>query len=356
MLHTRIEYIEIIEIIIVLNFSVFQEPQSDCNLACTKKHHLNGSRESASLLENHQPQPQLHQVRIRKASLARPTNLGLQSEGPHVQSIGGPSPPKYNRFEQLLKTLVGRKVSKEAIPAAAPNASAATTTATAPHPSHPLTNVPITTAPTSILHNQNVPLLLGSPDTRISRSPSEHTLIRKDRSSLASTTSLNHVQQRLWSVMPLLRREGSCTSLHTIKANPLVHQSGMKKCETVLALTRSSGNLEPIKPLNRLRSPSMATCSRCSSLLSLAANGSRYSLNLNHGNFIPIGDDATDLPTTSLSSSSGSSSRTSSTLIATCKLCLADVQPDKLTKLTQCGCEFCTEVCLLLICFHRELL
>lgn len=288
-----------------------------------------------------------------------------------------PPPSKYNRFEQLLKSLVGRKVSKETTPQslAATNASTTTTTtttipATAPTTTetYPVSTVSslsnsqtITVQPTSVLHNQNVPLLLSSPEIRISKSPSEHNLIRKDRPPAASTTSLNSVQQRLWSVVPLLRREGSCSSLQTDKSNPIVHQSGMKKCQTVLTLSRSSGNLEPIKPLNRLRhSPSMATCSRCSSLLSLAANGSRYSLNLANGGFIPIGSsnvtEKSSFPRSATQTSmmpSGSAvvpitveitTTDGPTTISTCKLCLADVQPDKLTKLTQCGCEFCTEV------------
>lgn len=325
-----------------------QETTSNYNLACTKKQHDNGSRESASLLEGHGPQPQLHQTRIRKTSgVLRPTNLNLQSEGPHVQTLGGPAPSKYNRFEQLLKTLVGRKVSKESATTGMTPTSATTATVAAP----PSTNPTITTAPSPLFQNQNTPLLISSPEIRISKSPSEHNLLRGDRPPTTSTTSLNSVQQRLWNVMPLLRREGSCTSLQPDKANPVVHHTGMKKCETVLALSHSSNNLEPIKPLNRLRnSASVATCSRCSSLLSLAANGSRYSLNLAHGGFIPIGGpniaDKTSLLRASTHSSitpSGSAAPVAN-VAATCKLCLADVQPDKLTQLTQCGCEFCTEV------------
>lgn len=302
-------------------------------------------RESASLLEGHQPQPQIHQSRLPKASIVRTSNLSLQNEGPLVQTTGGPSPPKYNRFEQLLKSLVGRKVSKDAsqTPLTSPvNGSV-----------QPMTAAPITTAPApTLFQSQNMPLLIASPEIRISKSPSEHNLIRNGRPPAASTTSLNSVQQRLWSVMPLLRREGSCTSLQGDKTHPTVHHAGMKKCQTVLALSRSSNNLEPIKPLNRLRhSPSMATCSRCSSLLSLAANGSRYSLNLSHGGFMPIGSscatEKSTIPRSATQSSispSGSSPTSSPTSLSTCKLCLADVSFDKITKLTQCGCEFCTEV------------
>lgn len=159
----------------------------------------------------------------------------------------------------------------------------------------------------------NQPLLpsssVQSPEIKISRTPSAHNLttalFRNDKcvnkclmstSSSASTTSLNAaVHQRLWSVVPLLRREGSCASLNQQTIKPLIHQqrsdAGLKKCETVSALTHSQTTVsfEPIKARNRLRhSPSVATCSRCSSILSLAANGSRYSLNIANGGFVPI--------------------------------------------------------------------
>ncbi|CAO1327865.1 unnamed protein product [Diamesa hyperborea] len=132
----------------------------------------------------------------------------------------------------------------------------------------------------------------------------------------------------------------------------------MRKCETVLALTHEpvhrtstastsvtttkrshsksiSSLLEPIKPLNRLRnsrscyinnhhsnsSTAQTQCSRCSSLLSLAAvGGSNYSLNTTNSSFVPM------------------------TLKFSCKLCLAEYTThDKITKITSCGCSFCTE-------------
>lgn len=319
-------------IVSLIAFSFHQQGSNTyCNLASTKNSFHTGSAESTSLLEGNQPQPKIHQVQVHKASFARSAELGDQPEGP--QSNGGPSPPKYNRFEQLLKNLVGRKVLKETNPSTNATTTAKTTTSSS-----------ATTTQTSILHKQNVPLLLGtSAEVQIMRTPSEHTLIRKDSTLLASTTSLNQVQQRLWSVVPLLKRDGSSTSLY---ANKTSDRSGMRKCETVLALTHSTSNLEPMKPLNRLRSPSI-TCSRCSSLLSLAANSSRYSLHyLNGTNFDPSGtnDAANAIATTSTTSPSINSSRASLLSTAVCKLCLADVRPNKRTKLSQCGCEFCTEV------------
>ncbi|KAJ6640971.1 putative E3 ubiquitin-protein ligase, partial [Pseudolycoriella hygida] len=277
------------------------------NLAYAKKQ-TNGLRESTSLLEtNHQLQPQIHQTRVRKIGAIRPPSLNIQQEGPQIQlTSGGPAPKcstepylkeKRNRFEQLIKTLVGRKVSRE----------------------------PIT------------PPLLPSPEIRITRSPSEHNLIKSDKLT-SSTSSLNSVQQKLWSVVPLLRRNDSCISLHQAKSSPVAHHSGLKKCQTVLALTRSSSNLEPIKPQNRLRH-STSTCSRCSSLLSLAANGSRYSLNLSHGAFVAVG--CNDKMATNAMPSAQSIAAPVATFV--CKLCLGDFVSEKSTRIKQCGCLYCSE-------------
>lgn len=96
-----------------------------------------------------------------------------------------------------------------------------------------------------------------------------------------------------------------------------------------------SSFLEPIKPLNRLRNnASIGTCSRCSSLLSLAASGSRYSLNVSNGGFVSIngGDKSPSI---------------SDTIEFSCKLCLGEVKQDKSTKIENCGCSFCTEVSFL---------
>ncbi|XP_050073587.1 uncharacterized protein LOC126561465 [Anopheles maculipalpis] len=292
------------------------------NLAGLRNHHLaNGTHESVSLLEQHSPQ-------IVPSRATRPTSLGGSGQGlrrgpsswiqsspmvptsgvatgggvgggvgggggngnggessPHTGALSGPVPRK-RRFEAFLKNLVGRRPSKEPPPAAPP-----------PPP----------------------PPLLSSPEIKISKSPSEHNLAEITRSRLnISTTSLSSVHQKLWSVVPLLKRDVSCTSLASPKTTPLLLDSqcassgecaggpglltlggmkagagvsgGLRKCETVLALTNAtSQTLEPIRPLNRLRNcASVATCSRCSSLLSLAAAGSRYSLNASNGAFVPV--------------------------------------------------------------------
>ncbi|XP_039480368.1 uncharacterized protein LOC120444626 [Drosophila santomea] len=169
----------------------------------------------------------------------------------------------------------------------------------------------------------------ASPEIRITRTPSEQDVVLRDpsgrqlanghgRGSLSisgSSSSLNVVQQKIWHIM---RREGSASSLHQEKSQSIVQYTGLRKCETVLALTRqsqshghvhgltqsrsqghslavhgsgifSSGGVEQIRPLNRLRNSvssinGVGTCSRCSSLLSLAASGSRYSLS---NGFVP---------------------------------------------------------------------
>uniref|UniRef100_A0A182YNQ5 Uncharacterized protein n=1 Tax=Anopheles stephensi TaxID=30069 RepID=A0A182YNQ5_ANOST len=295
------------------------------NLAGLRNHHLaNGTHESVSLLEQHSPQ-------IVPSRATRPTSLGGSGQGlrrgpsswiqsspmvptsgvgtggggggggivgggvggggnngessPHTGALSGPVPRK-RRFEAFLKNLVGRRPSKEPPPPAAP-----------PPPPPPL---------------------LSSPEIKISKSPSEHNLAEITRSRLnISTTSLSSVHQKLWSVVPLLKRDVSCNSLASPKTTPLLLDSqcassgecaggpglltlgglkgggvsgGLRKCETVLALTNAtSQTLEPIRPLNRLRNcASVATCSRCSSLLSLAAAGSRYSLNASNGAFVPV--------------------------------------------------------------------
>ncbi|XP_050091826.1 mucin-19 [Anopheles aquasalis] len=312
------------------------------NLAGLRNHHLaNGTHESVSLLEQHSPQ-------IVPSRATRPTSLGSSGQGrrggrpsswmqsspmvtvpappaprpetiptvpssgggtgattgagnltetssPHTGSLSAPVPRK-RRFEAFLKNLVGRRPSKEPPSHQAP-------------PPPPL--------PPAVL--------LPSPEIKISKSPSEHNLAELERNRLhVSTTSLSSVHQKLWSVVPLLKRDVSCNSLASPKTTPLLmfdgYQSpanqvatgtkltagsggsgklggpaagvgGLRKCETVLALTGSSASqtLEPIRPLNRLRNcASVATCSRCSSLLSLAAAGSRYSLNASNGAFVPV--------------------------------------------------------------------
>lgn len=247
--------------------------------------------------------------------------------GHHATAYGVATGSKYNRFEQLLKNLVGRKVSREPSQTIVPSLSTtaiigskvAVNTVVQSHTSNGTRtfcssndavtsqnylDVDISCASKSddfAIESQqlNQPLIVTSPEIKVSRTPSVHNLFRTDKclmsTSSASTTSLNAtMHQRLWSVVPLLRRDGSCTSLNQNISKPLIYQQsnvGLKKCETVSALTHSqtTSNFEPIKPRNRLRqSPSVVTCSRCSSILSLAANGSRYSLNIANGGFVAI--------------------------------------------------------------------
>lgn len=247
--------------------------------------------------------------------------------GHHATTYGIASGSKYNRFEQLLKNLVGRKVSREPSTMIAPSLSTSSiignsiiNTVAQSHSNSNGTKPTMYSSNDTITSQKysgddisctskciddyneqqlNQPLLATSPEIKISRTPSAHNLYRNDKcvmsTSSASTTSLNAtMHQRLWSVVPLLRREGSCASLNQNSAKPLIIQRsdvGLKKCETVSALTHSqtTSNFEPIKAKNRLRqSSSVATCSRCSSILSLAANGSQYSLNIANGGFVAI--------------------------------------------------------------------
>jgi E3 ubiquitin-protein ligase RNF144 len=270
----------------------------------------------------------------------------------------------------------------------------------------------------------------SSPVQKVKKSPSEHDLLEqlpshnpdpcgsmmslnKERLYNKSTASLNStslsmVHQKLWSVVPLLNRKdggNSCSNLLDNESG--VRRSNMRKCETVLALThepllrrqqpstsgakshsKSINNLlEPIKPLNRLRNSKSCyvshetdsssgggrpqACSRCSSLLSLAAIGSSYSLNTDgafvlkssckhhrHHESTPVLDDdssssshnliANDFNKIEPYESCGSKmalARKLSTTKFTCKLCLGECSSDeKMTKIASCGCSFCTEV------------
>ncbi|KAH8280389.1 hypothetical protein KR018_005416 [Drosophila ironensis] len=214
---------------------------------------------------------------------------------------GGGQLPRRRRFENFIKSLVGLKASSGSARNSGGNAA------------------------TERERERERP---ASPEIRITRTPSEQDVVLRDpagrqqlanghqqqgRSSLSisgSSSSLNVVQQKLWHIM---RREGSASSLHQEKSQSIVQYTGLRKCETVLALTKSqsqsqghgaglsqsrsqghslavhggsgifsSSGVEQIRPLNRLRNSvssmnGVGTCSRCSSLLSLAS-GSRYSL------------------------------------------------------------------------------
>ncbi|GAB0100731.1 RBR-type E3 ubiquitin transferase [Sergentomyia squamirostris] len=312
------------------------------NLAAHHQHTNKEARDSTALLER-----TLHQTRSKKSRIsASSTTIQELQSGPHVANsaaattIGGQPAPRMRRFEQLLKNLVGKKT---------PSSSGGSAAATASCESSGR---------------------LTAPQLRIDKSPSEYDLTRDEKSKRigGSTSSLNSVQQRLWTVVPLLKRDasGSCSSLEKVTptratscANTTslqheisVHQGlNMRKCETYLTLTQPSAPLEPLKPLNRLRnSASIATCSRCSSLLSLAAAGSRYSLNVAGGGFVPIdGGGSGNISDSSCYSASvqvppppPAVIQRDSTIVP-CKLCLGEVNRHQLTKIRQCGCSFCTE-------------
>ncbi|GLV44775.1 uncharacterized protein CBL_14654 [Carabus blaptoides fortunei] len=144
---------------------------------------------------------------------------------------------------------------------------------------------------------------------------------------------------------PLVRKDSS--SLVRLSSDPTGalqtasngSLTGIRKCETVLALTglgavlrsaSSTGStlhVEPVQPVNRLRvSPgslkgsSSRVCSRCSSLLSLAS-GSRYSLNTAGAGFVQVPNETPLL----------------------CKLCLSEVPVSDTFPIQHCSCSFCTE-------------
>lgn len=315
-------------------------------------------------------------------------------------SIDGSATSRRWRIEQFLKNLVGKK------PLAA-------------NPTPAVQKVKQSPSEHDLLQQQ-FHQVQRNPDPNSNcgsmMSLNKERLLNKSTASLNSN-SLTMVQQKLWSVVPLLNRKDGSSCSNLLENDNAARRGNMRKCETVLALTHepllhrrqqqpsTSGSrnhsksinslLEPIKPLNRLRNSqscyvahdldSLAggsgsgqpqTCSRCSSLLSLAAIGSNYSLNVTNGSFVlksckhrhPRHD---SLPTldddnTSNSSSShnllandfnkiepyGSNSNVNSSIVKklssakyTCKLCLGECSTDdKMTKIASCGCSFCTEV------------
>ncbi|XP_065161605.1 probable E3 ubiquitin-protein ligase RNF144A-A [Atheta coriaria] len=133
------------------------------------------------------------------------------------------------------------------------------------------------------------------------------------------------------SSVPLVRRNGSSSNLVRSAAS----LASLRKCETVLALTgvlrtsSSSSDLEPIRPVNRLRESTLEgshsrICSRCSSLLSLAST-SRYSLDAAGGGFVQVTKEDDETRT------------------ILCKLCLVEVPFKHAIRLQQCNCSFCSE-------------
>lgn len=384
-----------------------------------------------------------------------PITLQYQNkiEGPQLSGVdrggntGGPTnpntttttqqPSRRKRFENFIKSLVGRKSYTKEKELNSGTAITTSTTPTTPQPP-PLVTPEITISPSISIN-----------DISINRDGSSSSKALGLGPSSCSTTSLNLVQQKLWNVVPVLRNHNGsrCTGSATDLSPRRTHQSqslhienhrqynynvgskGLRKCETVIAFnsrqslyehvsgvggcqrvavatlggkkTASLANgVEQIRPLNRLRnslSTSNATCSRCSSLLSLAGAGSRYSLNVsNHfindslcniaattttnrsklsllnGTANGTQDSGVDVADDKHASSSFSSSSSSSTSSAssspqpplftqssanltvvndhnggatiTCKLCLLDVTPDETTIIKHCGCQFCTEV------------
>lgn len=146
---------------------------------------------------------------------------------------------------------------------------------------------------------------------------------------------------------------GSCSSLNIPAIRHFDDDDGLtiKKCETVYALTNllrtdSTLQVEPIKPINRLRVPpngfshgSMSRmCSRCSSLLSMASS-SRYSINTTGSGFVacsPSSDSKTPEP------------------IMLCKLCLMEVPLSQSMEINQCGCVFCRDCMRLYVEFEIQ--
>ncbi|XP_017465406.1 PREDICTED: mucin-12 isoform X2 [Rhagoletis zephyria] len=285
---------------------------------------------------------------------------GYESEGGLVNSLSGTLPPR-RRIENFLKSLVGRKSSSARTSSNSGNSGNADA----------LSVATLASRSDNIVSHQPMP---ASPEITITGTPSEQNLALMRDAALAgrqykqgfaaaleqrksdysgeklnvngaiqgSSSSLNVVQQKLWNMM---RREDSAASLYNEKSHSIVQYRGLRKCETVLALTRQTNSLcspvfggsaaahlgagakhgsgggvarhnscsaggganagssgmrrthttgsgiysasgvEQIRPLNRLRNSvtsinAAATCSRCSSLLSLAASSSRYSLNV----------------------------------------------------------------------------
>ncbi|CAH1119765.1 unnamed protein product [Phaedon cochleariae] len=128
---------------------------------------------------------------------------------------------------------------------------------------------------------------------------------------------------------------------------PASSLASLRKCETVVALTgylrssSSSGSIEPLRPINRLRASPHAShsrmCSRCSSLLTLAST-SRYSLNSTTGGFVPAASTALLSPPRLQAPPQLLGSPP-----VLCKLCLADAPYGAVMRIEECGCAFCVE-------------
>lgn len=352
----------------------------------------------------------------------------------------GATSKRWHNIEQFLKSLVGKRSSS----------SSATITSTTTSSVNAIANV--VTSASTVNKSPSAYDLLPQPQQHQLQSQQKSSLCgstvslsnnNKDRLINKSTASLNStslalVHQKLWSVVPLLSRKdggGGGSSCNNLLSNGNSSHSQMRKCETVLALTndelcqkyrnsyqpiastsnnsqqcnrrthsKSINNLldpMPMRPLNRLRNSQSCyvncdlnvtrqaqNCSRCSSLLSLAAiGGSNYSLT--NGAFVlkdgkhfakhskktfssNLIDEEQLLVSSSLVDNDGGvddddDSSSNHNLIEndfnsiepydaikialaagtkfTCKLCLGEYfNEDKLTTISSCGCIFCTEV------------
>lgn len=134
--------------------------------------------------------------------------------------------------------------------------------------------------------------------------PSLRSLVTLARGKSSSASSLNHPgSAESWSHLECVRDNEPIR-----KYNTMVTLSNV-------VLNRPAG----IKPVNRLRDT--AVCSRCSSVLSLAASSSRYSLG-STSSFVTHRDQP----------------------IVLCKVCLNEVPIKNSWTLQQCGCSYCIEV------------
>ncbi|KAL0270814.1 UNVERIFIED_CONTAM: hypothetical protein PYX00_008104 [Menopon gallinae] len=143
---------------------------------------------------------------------------------------------------------------------------------------------------------------------------------------------------------------GSCSSLNS-PAIRREQEDGLtiRKCDTMYALTDffrtdSTLQIEPMKPINRLRVPpngfggsNSRMCSRCSSLLSMASS-SRYSINTTGSGFVPCSPASEKPPEPNM----------------LCKLCLLEVPLSLSMEINQCGCVFCRDCMKLYVEFEIQ--
>lgn len=237
------------------------------------------------------------------------------------------------RIEEFLKNLVGKR----------PSSLTSTTTMTNQRKRTP--------SEQDIMENQSLMKISMKPDLS-----SSMVSLNKERMPYKSTTSLNSmsiVNQKLWSVMPLLNRKDAGNSCNNLLSNDKI-KVAKKQSKSIHNL------LEPIKPMNRLRNSKSCyiaaeSCSRCSSLFSLSALGSNASLNytkkshlssLDYGRFDNVDGSSQNLLDDDMIQIKvlDDNSKSKSDIQVTCKLCLSDCTEDQITKIELCGCFFCIEV------------